>query len=148
MNLIRRPLGIPRRFDPGATCSSSAAKNGPAETVLTVVAKSDPPLDRRSSRRSFKDAEKLAIVLETEQPGMSVAAVCRQHDIATSMVFRWRIQFGFREKKRVKLAAVKLVVGQTGGSSARLVLHDLIAPPDGISASNWPAGVASSRRWA
>ncbi|MGB6176380.1 MAG: transposase [Methylocella sp.] len=65
------------------------------------------------------DEEKLAIVLETEQPGVSVATVCRHHDIATSMVFRWRIQFGFCEKKRVKLAAAKLVDGQAGESSTR-----------------------------
>ena len=119
---------------------SSAAKDGPAETVLTDVAKSDPPRDRRSNRRSFTDEEKLAIVLETEQPGVSVAAVCRQHDIAASMVFRWRIQFGFCEKKRMKLAAVKRADGQTGGSLAPLVLHDLIPPPDGIRAVKLAGG--------
>ncbi len=109
---------------------SSAAKDGPAETVLTDMAKCDPPRDRRS----FSDAEKLAIVLETEQPGMSVAAVCRRHDIATSMAFRWRIQLGFGEKKRAKLAAVRLADGPTGSSSAPFVLHDLLQPPHGMTA--------------
>jgi hypothetical protein len=101
---------------------------------LTDVTKSEPPRDGRSNRRSFTDDEKLAIVLEAEQPGMSVAAVCRQHEIATSMVFRWRIEFGFCEKKRAKLAAAKLADGQTGASSTPLMLHDLIPPPDGMTA--------------
>jgi Transposase len=113
---------------------SSAAKDGAAKVVLTDVAKCDPLRDRRSNRRSFTDEEKLAIVLETEQPGVSVAAVCRHHDIATSMVFRWRIQFGFCEKERSKLAAVKLADAQTGASSVAFVLHDLLQPPDGMTA--------------
>ncbi|MGO9109308.1 MAG: hypothetical protein ACLP9L_08755 [Thermoguttaceae bacterium] len=53
---------------------------------------------------------------------MSVAAVCRRHDIATSMVFRSRIQSSFNEKERAKLAAVRLADGQTGASSTPLVL--------------------------
>lgn len=109
---------------------SSAAKDGPVETVLTAMAKCDPPRDRRG----FTDEEKLAIVLEMEQPDMSVAAVCRRHGIATSMAFRWRIQLGFGEKKRAKFAAVRLADGQTGASSAPLVLHDLLQPPDGMTA--------------
>ncbi len=64
--------------------------------------------NRRSSRRSFTDKEKLAIVLESEQPGVSVAEVCRRHGIVTSMVFRWRVQFGFAGKKAAKLATVAL----------------------------------------
>ncbi len=62
---------------------SSAAKDRSAETVLTASVPGDPPRDRRSNRRSFTDEEKLAIVMEAEQPGVSVAAVCRHHDIAT-----------------------------------------------------------------
>jgi transposase-like protein len=34
----------------------------------------DPPRIRRSNRRSFADEEKLAIVMEAEQPGVRVAA--------------------------------------------------------------------------
>jgi transposase-like protein len=62
---------------------------------------------RRSNRRSFTDEEELAIVTEAGQPGVRVTAVCRHHDIATSMVFRWRIQFGFGLDELARLAAVK-----------------------------------------
>jgi hypothetical protein len=114
--------------------AGSAAKDSPAETVLIEAARSDPPRDGRANRRTFTDGEKLAIVLETEQPGTSVAAVCRRYGIATSMVFRWRIQLGFGDKERAKLAAVKLAGRRSGASSTPLVLHDLLQPPDGTTA--------------
>lgn len=114
--------------------ASSAAKERSAETVLTASPPGDPPRDRRSNRRSFTDEEKLAIVLEAEQPGVSVAAVCRHHDIVTSMVFRWRIQFGFGPDERARLAAVKVIDEQSGASSTPAVLHDLLRPTDGMAA--------------
>lgn len=83
----------------------------------------DPPRDRRSNRRSFTDEEKLAIVMEAEQPGVSVAAVCHHHDIATSMVFRWRIQFGYGPNERARLAAVKVTDKQPGASATPVVLQ-------------------------
>ena len=51
-------------------------------------------VDGRSNRRRFSDEQKRAIVQETEKPGVSVAQVCRRHGIATSMVFRWHVEFG------------------------------------------------------
>ena len=86
--------------------------------------------DRRSNRRSFTDAEKLAIVLEAEQPEVSVAAVCRRHDIVTSMLFRWRVQFGFGQGERARLAAVRLA-GKRPEQSDMLVLDDLLQAPEG-----------------
>jgi len=113
---------------------SSAAKDATTETVLTARVPDDPPRDRRSYRRSFTDEEKLAIVMEAEQLGVSVAAVCRHHDIATSMVFRWRIQFGFGPDERARLAAVKVIDKRPGASSTPVVLHDLLRPADGMTA--------------
>ena len=78
-----------------STGASSAAKKCSPENDLTTARNAEPTRDERSSRRSFTDKEKLAIVLESEQPGVSVAEVCRRHGIVTSMVFRWRVQFGF-----------------------------------------------------
>ena len=79
-------------------------------------------------------------MLESEQPGMSVAEVCRRHRIVTSMVFRWRVQFGFTGKKAVKLATVTLPGGSSGGSSGPAVLHDLLHPPDGMMPVQLPDG--------
>jgi transposase len=41
-------------------------------------------------RRRWSVAEKIRIVQECEQPGMSVSYVARKHDIAPNMLFRWR----------------------------------------------------------
>ena len=72
--------------------------------------------------------------MEAEQPGVSVAAVCRHHDIATSMVFRWRVQFGFGPDERARLAAVKVINKRPGASSTPVVLHDLLRPAHGMTA--------------
>jgi transposase len=41
-------------------------------------------------RRRFTTEQKLAIVAESMQPGMSISYVARQHGLSPSMVFRWR----------------------------------------------------------
>jgi transposase len=41
-------------------------------------------------RRRFTPDQKLAIVSETMQPGMSISYVARQHGLSPSLVFRWR----------------------------------------------------------
>ena len=41
-------------------------------------------------RRRWSVTEKIEIVEETEQPGMSVSYVARKHDISPSLLFKWR----------------------------------------------------------
>ena len=41
-------------------------------------------------RRRWSVAEKIRIVQECEQPGMSVSYVARKYDLAPNMLFRWR----------------------------------------------------------
>lgn len=41
-------------------------------------------------RRRFTTEQKLAIVAESMQPGMSMSYVARQHGLSPSLVFRWR----------------------------------------------------------
>ena len=123
-----------------STGASSAAKECSPENDLTAARDANPPHDGRSNRRTFTDKEKLAVVLESEQPGMSVAEVCRRHGIVTSMVFRWRVQFGVAGKKAAKLATVTPPGGSTGGSSTPAVLHDLLRPPDGMTPVQLPDG--------
>ena len=136
-----RPRTSSGRISTGA---SSAAKEPPAENALTDGSADDPPRDRRSNRRSFTDEEKIAIVLESEQPGANAAAVCRRHDIATSMLFRWRVQFGFGKSKPAKLAAVQVADERPGrqrnAPPEAVVLHDLLPIPDGLVAVDLPDG--------
>jgi len=41
-------------------------------------------------RRRWSIAEKIRMVQECEQPGMSVSYVARKYDIAPNLLFRWR----------------------------------------------------------
>jgi transposase-like protein len=121
-----------------STSVSSAAKESDGENVLTAPAPADPARNGCSNRRSFTDADKLAIVMEAEQPGVSAAAVCRRHNIATSMIFRWRVQFGFGSGKPTTLAAVRIADdarhGNGEGGADTVVLQDILPIPPGAVA--------------
>ena len=41
-------------------------------------------------RRRFTTEQKLAVVAETMQPGMSISYIARRHGLSPSLVFRWR----------------------------------------------------------
>jgi transposase len=41
-------------------------------------------------RRRFTTEQRLAVVAETMQPGMSISYVARRHGLSPSLVFRWR----------------------------------------------------------
>ena len=41
-------------------------------------------------RRRFTTEQKLAVVAETMQPGMSISYVARRHGLSPSLLFRWR----------------------------------------------------------
>lgn len=108
---------------------ASAKKSAP-ENSLTDSSKDVPATPTRPNRRFFSDEQKLAIALETEQPGVSVSAVARKHGIVTGLLFRWRSQFGFAQKKRARLAPVALPNGVTGAH----LLQNLVQAPDGMTA--------------
>lgn len=127
------PSALPRI----STGASSAATALPTERVLTGDETASVARDGRASRRRFSDADKVAIVLECEHPGVSAAAVARRHGIATSMIFRWRVQFGYGRDERAKLATVRLR-GDCAG--AAVVLSDLMPKPDGMAAFDLPDG--------
>jgi transposase-like protein len=107
---------------------SSAANCARRKYRLTPQA-----VDGRSNRRRFSDEQKRAIVQETEKPGVSVAQVCRRHGVATSMVFRWRVEFGLTARKPPQLATMTLAAGAANEVSALAALRDLVRPPDGMT---------------
>ncbi|HTO62304.1 MAG TPA: transposase [Bradyrhizobium sp.] len=47
-------------------------------------------ITRVERRRKWTDAEKAAVLAETDTPGTNVAAVARKHGIARSVVYNWR----------------------------------------------------------
>src|SRR5262252_6283025 len=104
----------------------------------TISSDASSAAKEQLAENSLTDAEKLAIVMEAEQPGVSAAAVCRRHNIATSMIFRWRVQFGVRQGEHAKLAAVRVSDGEYGGDRTAAVetlnLQNLLPVPDGMEA--------------
>lgn len=105
--------------------TSSAARQQAADLALTETEPVKPPV----TRRTFSDEEKRAIVAESEVPGATAAMVCRKHGIVTSMLFRWRVQYGLRRKPQAHLAAV---IGANAGSFP-LILDGLIPAPEGMA---------------
>jgi transposase len=47
-------------------------------------------ITRVERRRKWTDAEKAAVLADTDAPGTNVAAVTRKHGIAQSVVCNWR----------------------------------------------------------
>jgi len=106
--------------------TSSAARQQAADLALTEPEPPKLPV----TRRTFSDDEKRAIVAESELPGATAAKVCRKHGIVTSMLFRWRVQYGLRRKPQAHLAFV--TTGADAGS-APLILDGLIPVPEGMT---------------
>lgn len=113
---------------------SSAASTSANDSLSTrdLTEASPPQSDGRSNRRWFSDGEKLAIVLESERPGVTISAVARAHDLATSALFRWRAQFGYGAGQ-ARLATVALADGAA-------TLTDLLRAPDSMRAVELPDG--------
>lgn len=44
----------------------------------------------KGEHRRFTAEQKLEILREAEQPGVTVSAVCRRHALAPSVFYRWR----------------------------------------------------------
>jgi transposase-like protein len=120
-----------------STSASDSAKEPPVENILTTAPAADPPTSGRK-RRSFTDAEKRAIVLEAEQPGVTVSQGARTHRIVTSVLFRWRAELGFGRGKPTTLAAVRIADEQRRGtddaSAEVVVLQEMLPIPPGAIA--------------
>jgi hypothetical protein len=108
------------------------------ESPLTTAPGAKAVGDRRSNRRHFIEEQKLAIVRETL--GATVAAVARRHGIVTSVIFRWRVQFGFGKEEPARLATVRGAGTRKDGGAGVLVLRDLLPMPDGMTAIDLPDG--------
>ena len=121
-----------------STSANDSAKGAPVENILTTPSASEPSPPAGKPRRSFTDAEKRAIVLETEQPGATVSQVARAYGIVTSVLFRWRAQLGFGKSKAANLVAVRIADERandvSSDATAAAVLQDILPiPPDAVA---------------
>jgi transposase-like protein len=115
---------------PSARAQSSSAANCTRRKYRLTARE----VDGRSNRRRFSDEQKRTMVQKSEEPGDAVAAVCRRHGIATSLLFRWRVQFGLTARKAPQLATVALADGAANAVAALATLRDLLRPPNGMTA--------------
>jgi transposase len=69
-------------------------------------------------RRRWRVEEKLRIVAECERPGACLAAVARQHDVSSGLLWNWRRQVR-RGLLRVDLAPMFFPVQVTGEPVSR-----------------------------
>jgi len=120
---------------------TSASGTAPGKGLTPVDMPAAQP-SRRPLRRFFSDAEKRAIALESDQPGVSVSSVARKHGIVTGLLFRWRVQFGIAQKQRAMLAPVVL----PAGFPAMLALQDLLRAPEAAAAVTPTDGLHSPDR--
>src|ERR1700681_1089341 len=69
-------------------------------------------------RRRWRVEEKLRIVAECERPGACLAAVARQHEVSSGLLWNWRRQ-ARRGLLRIDLARIFLPVQVTGEPASR-----------------------------
>jgi transposase len=88
-------------------------------------------LDEASRRRRWSEEEKLRLVTETMEPGMSVSLVARRRGVSASQLFRWRRQFTGEQGIPI-FAAVHL-------------LPDPLASPPTSEPEPWHGGIIEIR---
>ena len=125
---------LSRRWLPPLSSAASTSANG-STAPGDLTESGTPQADGHSSRRWFSDADKLAIVLESVAPGAKAIAVCRRYGIVTSMLSRWRVQFGYG-KGQARLATVALADAPRHAAT----LTGLLPVPEGMRAVDLPDG--------
>lgn len=100
---------------------------------------SDPtaaPSTAQPTRRQYTDKQKLAILADAAERGVTVSTVARRHGITPPMIFRWRTEFGLAAKKTESATLVTATVIERAGRGrpkkvSPLVLEHLLPIPAG-----------------
>ena len=101
------------------------------------------PVRPASRRRRWSEAERLRIVAESYQPGLSVSLVVRRNDVNANLLFTWRRRYGKRAAGAGDGGLVPVVVepaGPAGGAGGDR--HGLwaVGGTGGDRAVGWFAG--------
>jgi transposase-like protein len=103
-------------------------------------------IDGRSHRRRFSDEQKRVIVQETDEPGVTVAQVCRRHGVATtSMVFRWRTEFGLTLPPAFARAQAHADHLAASPASETMLAARMSEEPRRLAGGEAPQGVSATR---
>lgn len=128
-----RALLHPSARPPISTNISTRTKETERVQALTAKIEAAAELPRRARRRRFSTEEKIALLLEAERHDETISSVGRRHGISTSVLFRWRDQFGLGHEKPMTLAAVQVVEGRVKpGPREPSLLAGLLPCPAGM----------------
>lgn len=112
-------------------CTRTKEAEGIEALTAAIEAEAGPP--KRATRRRWATEEKIALLLEVERHGETVSSIGRRHGISTSVLFRWRDQFGLGHEKPMTLATVQVVEGRAKpGTREASLLAGLLPCPDGM----------------
>jgi transposase-like protein len=98
-------------------------------------AKTPEPPATQPTRRQYTDKQKLAMIADAAERGVTVSMVARRHGVTQAMIFRWRTEFGLAPKKMESPLLLTTVIerpcrGRPKRASP-LVLENLLPMPDG-----------------
>ena len=103
----------------------------------------DEVITRVERRRKWTDAEKAAVLAETDAPGTNVAAVARKHGIAQSVVYNWR-----SARRAQAIAAIpgagpveSIPIGVVGADQAAISPEPAPVTANGPAPSAAPSGM-------
>lgn len=125
-----RALLHPSARPPISTRISTRTKESERVQALTAVIEAEAEPPQWARRRRFSTEEKIALLLEAERHGETISSVGRRHGISTSVLFRWRDQFGLGQEKPMTLAPVRVVDGRDKRGGEPTLLTGLLPCPD------------------
>lgn len=132
---LMQPVDRPRPAS--RTALRQELRHAPPPGAATANPPSAGPRPR--ARRQYTDAQKLAMVAEATEPGVTDSMVARRHGVTPSMLSRWRTEFGFAtdEPEQPLLVTARVINPATRGRRKRrvpLVLEHLLpVPPDAVT---------------
>ncbi len=116
-----------------STKRSTRTKDSERAKALTAAIEAEAGPPKRARRRRFSTEQKIALLLEAEHHGETISSVGRRHGISTSVLFRWRDQFGIGQDKPMTLAAVRVIDGPgKRGVAGPSLLNGLLPCPEGM----------------
>ena len=83
------PRGTAPRFD-RTPALAGGPRGSPRHTPMSDRFSKVEVITGVARRRRYSTEQKLAVVTETMQPGMTISYVARRHGLSPSLVFRWR----------------------------------------------------------
>ncbi len=91
-----------------------------------------------STRRSWSQEQKQAIVAEVEVPGASLSAVARRHGVHASLLFRWRRDLRAKAGAPANGADARRPASKSPGTPPATVQHFvpiMLPPPEAPAAA-------------